>query len=146
MDFHQLAGELRGRDEQGDDSNWHVDVEDPTPRQVLHEESAEEWTEHGGDAEYRPEQALVATALAGRDDVTHDGQGSNDESAGPQALDRPEADQLEQRVAESRERRADEEDHDGRLKQRLASVLVAELAPQRCRDSGGQQVRGHHPG
>ena len=146
MDFHQLAGELRGRDEEGHDADRHVDVEDPTPRQVLHEESAQEWTEHGGDAEGRPEKALVATALAGRDDVTHDGQGTNDESTGPQALDGPEADQLEQRVAETRERRADQEDHDGRLKERLASVLVAELAPQRRRDSGGQQICGHHPG
>jgi hypothetical protein len=57
MDFHQLAGELRSRDEEGHDADGHVDVEEPAPRQVLHEESAEEWTEHGGDAEYRPEKA-----------------------------------------------------------------------------------------
>ena len=123
-----------------------VDVEDPAPGQVLDEEAAQQRTEHGGDPEHRPEQAHVPAALAGRDDVSHDGLGPDHQAPTAQALDGPEGDQLEHRMAESRQRRAHQEDHDGGLEERLAPVLVAELAPQRCRHGRSQQVRGHHPG
>ena len=39
-----------------------------------------------------------------------------------------------------------EEDDDRRLEEPLTSVLVAELAPQRCRDGRGEQVGNDDPG
>src|SRR4029453_3587215 len=42
---------------------------------------------HGGDAEHGGEESLILAALAGRDDVTDDGQGKRHQAARAQTLD-----------------------------------------------------------
>src|SRR5215472_1723662 len=46
-----------------------VDVEDPTPAQVLDEIAADQRPDDGRDAEHRAEQTLIASTFARRDDI-----------------------------------------------------------------------------
>jgi hypothetical protein len=47
-----------------DGADGEVDVEDPTPGEVVDEEAAEERPDHRRDAEHRTEEPLVLAALA----------------------------------------------------------------------------------
>ena len=69
--FRRSAGGAKTAwyDHEGDDADGHVDEEDPVPREVVDEESAEQRPEHGRDAEDAPHQPGVAPAVARRDDV-----------------------------------------------------------------------------
>ena len=49
-------------------------------------------------------------------------------------------------AAQAAQRRAHQEDDDGRLEDALPPVEVAELAVERDDGGLGQEVRGHHPG
>ena len=88
-----------------------VDVEDPAPRQVVDEEAAEQRPDHRRDAEDGAEEALVAAAVARRDDVADDGDRDHDQPAAAEPLQRAERDQLapcsgERRTAPSRRGRS----------------------------------------
>ena len=124
----------------------HVDVEDPAPAQVVHEEAADQRPEHAGHAEYRAEDALVTAALPGRHHVPDDALRPGEQPAAADALHRAGGDQLDHRVGQPGEDRPDQEDHDRGLEELLAAVQVAQLPPQRRGRRRGQQVRGHHPG
>ena len=71
-----------------------VDVEDPAPGQVVDEEAAEQRADHRRDAEDGAEEALVAAALARRDDVADHGDRDHDQPAAAEPLERAEGDQL----------------------------------------------------
>ena len=116
------------------DADRQVDVEDPAPREVVDEEAAEQRPDHGRDAEDRAEEALVAAALARRDDVADRPRSSTTISPPPPSpwIARKAISSLHV-LAEAAERRADEEDDDRRLQHDLAAVEVAELAVQRRR-------------
>ena len=138
--------EAGGHDHDRDDADGHVHVEDPAPREVGDEEAAEQRAGHRRDREDGADQAHVATALARRDDVGDDRLRADHEAAGPDPLQRAEADQLGHRLREPREHRAGEEDQDRHEEDGLAPVHVAELAVDRRRDRRGEQVRGDDPG
>jgi hypothetical protein len=127
-------------------ADGHVHVEDPAPREVVHEEAAEQRARDRGDGEDATDQPHVATAIAGRDDVCDDRLRADHQPAGAHTLEEAERDQLVHRLAQSREHRADEEDQDRSLEDRLAAQHVAELPVERRRDRGGEQVRRHDPG
>jgi hypothetical protein len=133
-------------DRERDDPDRQVDVEDPAPAERVGEEPAQQRAGHAGHAEDGPEGALVLAPLAGGHDVGHDRLGQHHQAAAAQALQRPERDQLAHALGQAAQRRADQENHDRRLEQALAAVLVAELPPQRRRGRRGQQVGGDHPG
>ncbi len=132
-------------DDERDDADRQVDVEHPAPAEVLGEEPAEEGAQHARDAEDGAEEALVLSALARGDQVADDRHRQHHEAAAAQPLERPEADELRHVLGDPAEGRADQEDHDRGLEELLAAVLVAELAPERGRGRGGQQIGGHHP-
>lgn len=88
----------------------------------------------------------MPTPLPGADDVGDDGLAEHEEAAGAQALDGPEGDELEHRCRQAGQHAADQEQHDRALEELLATVEVAELAVERRRDRGGQEVGRHHPG
>ncbi len=113
---------------------------------MLGEQPAEQRSEHAGGAEDGTEQALVAAAFAGRYEVADDRHGQHHEPASAEALERAEGDELAHVLRGAAERRADEEDRDGRLEQLLAPVLVAQLAPQRGGGGGGEEIGGDDPG
>src|SRR5262249_51169984 len=133
-------------DDEGDDPDRQVDVEDPAPGEVVDEEAAEQRADHRGYAEDRPEEPLVLAALARRHDVADDGDGRDDQAAGADSLERAEGDQLAYVLADSAQRRADQEDDDRDLEDELPSVEVAELAVDRAGDRRREEVCGHHPG
>ena len=108
-----------------------VDVEDPTPGQLLDEDAPEQRPDHAGQPEHRTEQALIAATFTGRDDVADDRLGTDHQSAAAEPLDGPEGDQLDHGMAEPGQDRAGQEDDDGGLEEHLSSVLVSELAPKR---------------
>ena len=81
----------------------------------------------------------------GGDDVADDRLGADDQAAAAESLDGAEHDELGHGLAESGEDRSDQEDDDRGLEEHLPAVLVAELAPQRCRDGRGEQVGGDDP-
>ena len=123
-----------------------VDVEDPVPGKLVDENAPQQGTDDARHTEHRPEKSLVAPAFAGRDDVSDDRLSADYQSAAPETLYGPERDQLGQGLAKPRERRPAEEDDDRRLEEELTAVLVAELAPERCRDGRGEQIRDDDPG
>ncbi len=95
-----LWGTRRGRDvehggdgEQGDDADGHVDVEDPSPRQVLGEQPTRQRADDARDAEHGAEVPHVLAALAGRDHVAGDRLGPHHQTAGADALHGPGGDQ-----------------------------------------------------
>jgi hypothetical protein len=122
-----------------------VDVEDPAPGEVVDEEAAEQRPDHGRDAEDAAEEALVAAALARRDDVADHGDRDHEQAAAAQSLDRPEEDQLGHVLADSAQRGADEEDHDRRLQYALSAVQVAQLPVEGSDDRRGEQIGGDDP-
>ena len=128
-----------------DRADRQVDVEDPAPGEVVDEEAADQRPDHARNAEDRAEEALVAAALAGRDDVADHGDRGHDQPARAEALDRTEGNQLDHPVREPAQRRAGEEEHDRRLEDELAPVEVAELPVQRARHGRREQVRRHDP-
>ena len=141
----RCAGQHRGDHGQRDRADRQVDVEHPAPRQVVDEEPADQRADHAGHPEHAAEQALVAAAVPGRDDVGDDRLRARQQAAAADALHRAEHDQLEHGLGQPAQRRPDEEDDDRGLEEHLAPVQVAQLAPQRRGHGGRQQVGGHHP-
>ena len=115
------------------------------PGELLDEEAAEQRPDDARHTEHRSEESLVATALTGGDDVSDDRLGADHQPTASETLNGSEGDQLGHRAAQARESRATQEDHDRRLKEHLAAVLVAEFAPQRRRDRHRQQIRNDDP-
>ena len=142
----QPAGQHRRGHHQRNDADREVDVENPPPGQVVDEEAADQRAEHTGDPERGAEDSLITAALARRDDVTDDGLRAYDQAAAAQSLDGAERNQLDHRVRQAGQRRTDQEDHDRRLEEHLPAIHVAELAPQRRRHRGGEQVGRDDPG
>ena len=126
--------ETRADDQHREDADGQVHVEDPAPREVGDEEAAEQGSGHRRDRENGADQAHVAAALAGRDDVRDDRLRADHEPAGADPLQRAEADQLGHRLRQTGEHRAGEEDQDRDEEDGLAPVHVAELAVDRSRD------------
>src|SRR5438046_2383209 len=73
-----------------------VDVEDPAPARVVHDEPTDERADNRGAGEDRADQPLVAPAVAGRDDHPDHREGQREDAAGPDALDGAEDDQFPQ--------------------------------------------------
>ena len=101
------------------------------------------------------DHALVAPALAGRDQVTDDRHHADHQAAGAEALDGAEGDQLHHAVLRAAEHPEPAMPHSAEptrkmtievRKTDLAAVQVTELAPDRGGDGGAQDVRGDHPG
>jgi hypothetical protein len=115
-------------DRQRNEADGDVDIEDPAPRCVVDEKAADQRSGDAAEAEDRAERALVAPAIAWRDDVADDRLREDDEPAAANALQRAERDELAHVLAQAAEGRADEEDDDRALEQALAPVEVAELA------------------
>ncbi len=131
MDPPQVARDLDRHYDQRDRTDRDVDVEDPTPGQLLDEDTPEQRPDHAGQPKHRAEQSLIAAAFTGRDDVADDRLGAHHQSAATKPLDGPEGDQLDHRTAEPGQYGADQEDDDGGLEEHLPSVLIAELSPKR---------------
>jgi hypothetical protein len=114
-----------------EDADREVDVEDPAPREVVDEEAAEQRPGDGRDPERRTEEALVAAAVARRDEIPDDGHCDHHQPPAAEPLDPTEHDQLGHALRRATQRRAGEEDDDRRLQDALAPVHVAELPVQR---------------
>ena len=123
-----------------------IDVEDPAPGEVGGDESADQRTGDARRRESGAEHALVASPLPGRHDVGDRRLRTDDQPAAAEALDRTKDDELGEVTAQAAQRRAHQEDDDGRLEDALPPVEVAELAVERDDGGLGQEVRGHHPG
>jgi hypothetical protein len=113
---------------------------------VVGEDAAEQRSGDAGEDEDQLDVALVAPALARRDDLADDRHRQRHQPAGAEALEGAEADQLAERAGHAGQSRAGQEDDDRRDEQRLASVEIAGAPPQRHRDGGAQQVGGDDPG
>ena len=140
-----------GDDDDREDADGHVDEEHPPPardpedRLRAREEPADDGAEHRRGAEDGEEVALVAGALPGGDEVAEDRDRERHEATRAEALHAAVDRQLVHRVRGAGQQRADHEDRDRDQVQRLAAVDVGELAVQRRRDRGRQQVGGGHP-
>jgi hypothetical protein len=146
MHTAEPARHLTGDHDERNQPDRHVDVEDPAPGQVIDEHPAEQRAHNARHAEDGTEQAHVAAALAGRDDVADDRLGADHQTTAAEALDRAERDELDHGVAEPGQNRAGEEDHDRGLEDRLAPEQVAELAVERGRGGRGDEVGRDDPG
>ena len=138
--------QARHDDQDGERTDRHVHVEDPAPGKVVDQEAAEQRAGDRCDGEHGADQAHVAAALAGRDDVRDDRLRAHHQAAGADPLKGAKADQLPHRLREPGEHRAGQEDQDRGEEHGLAPEHVAELPVQRGRDRRGEQVGGHDPG
>src|SRR3546814_19854114 len=105
----------RGGDDQRDDADGDVDVEHPPPRQVVHEEPAEDRASHRRHREDGPQVAGVAAAFSWGDDVAADGAGHGHQAAADYALDPAEGAELAPGLGASAEDRAGRADGSGCL-------------------------------
>src|SRR5436189_45198 len=78
----------------GEAADGEVDVEDPAPGEVVDEEAADQRPDHGRDPEDAAEVALVAAALARRDDVADDRDRRHHQASAAEPLEAAERDQL----------------------------------------------------
>ena len=137
----EVARERPRRRDQGDDADRQVDVEDPAPGQRVDEEAADQRPDHARHAEDGTEEALVAPRSRG-------GRMSPTMVCAPTNRPPP------PRPCSARKAMSWAIDCDSphsaepirkitiaAWKSALPPVLVAELAPQRRRDRGSQQVR-----
>ena len=92
------------------------------------------------------EQALVTAAFARRHQIADDRLRQHDQPAGPQALDGPECDQLEEVPGDGAQHRPYEEDRDRNGEGRPAPVEVAEAAVQGRRHGAGDHEGADDPG
>jgi hypothetical protein len=97
---------------QRDRAEGQVDVEDPSPREVVDEEAAEQRPGDGRDGEHRSEQALVTAAIAWRDEIADDRHRHDDQPAAAESLHGAKGDQLRHRLRQPAESGADQEDHE----------------------------------
>ena len=124
---HARVGQVEhdARDDQRHGADGEVHVEHPAPRQLVDEEAAQERADHARQREHGAHVALVAAALAGRDDVADDRHRERHQAAGADALQAAERDQLDHALREAGQRRSEQE-HDDR-------ELEACACGRRCR-------------
>ena len=144
-----VAGDARGQrppdDDQHDQADGNVDEEDPVPADGIGQDPADGRTDERAHPEDRAEIALVLAALGRREDVADDGQRDREQRAGAQPLQPAEGEELPHLLADAAQQRADEEDADADDEDRPPAEDVGQLAVQRPRDGGRQQVRGEGP-
>jgi len=123
-----------------------VQIEDPVPRQEIGDDAAEQRSGDRAAREHRAEHALIAAALARAEQIPDRDLRQRQQPAGAQSLHRPESDELVHGLRQAGEHRAQQEDSDRHIEQRLAAMLIAELAVERHRHGRGHDVGRHHPG
>jgi hypothetical protein len=106
---------------------------------------ADQGAEHGRQPEDAAKNALVAAALARREEIADRRHRGHDQAAAAEPLQGAKDDQHDHRAAEPAQRRARQEDEDRRLQHDLAPEQIAQLAVKRCDDRRRQQVRGDDP-
>lgn len=109
-------------------------------------EAADQRPGHRGEPEGRTDQAHVAAAGPGRDEIGDDRLDADHEPAAAGALDRAEGDEFVHAPRPARQRRAGGEDEEGEEEDGLAAEEITELAVERQSDGGGQEVGRHRPG
>src|SRR5205823_2555146 len=81
------AGHRQPDDDERETADRQVDVEDPAPGRVVDDQPADRRADDRGGREGRADQALVAAAVARRDDVADRGDRERDQAARANALD-----------------------------------------------------------
>ena len=109
---------------EGGDADRQVDEEDPAPAGVVDEHAADERADDGGHGEGRRDVALVAPALARRDEVADGGHRQRHEPAGGRALDGAQDDELRDVLRRAAQRR-------GERRRRAARPRAGSLRPWR---------------
>ncbi len=153
LEMRAEVGEFVIEDGDGEDAEGRVDVEDPAPGEIVGDPAAEDGADDGGDAEDRSEEALVAAALGGGEEIADDGEAEADDGAAADALEAAEEDELVHAVEREgnvagRAAEAggeDEDDGSGEIEP-FAAVEVGELGEDGDGDGGGEQVGGGDPG
>ena len=140
---HELERVPRHR--QRGDAERQVDPEDQRPVELLGEEAAEHRAADRGHREHRADIALVAAALARRDDVGDDGLRQRHQAAAAEALQRAAEHQGGHRRRQRAGDRAGDEQADRDHHHDAAAVDVGELAVERRHRGAGEQVGRHHP-
>ena len=113
---------------------------------MLHEHAPEQRADYRRNREHDRDVALVAAALAHRHEVADRRHRQRHQPTGGETLDGTERDQHRDVLRRAAQRRRSDEHHERDLEQRLAPVAVAELAPERRRRRGRDDIRGYDPG
>ena len=113
---------------------------------MLDEQAAEQRADHGRHGERGRDVALVAAALARRDEIADARHRERHEAAGGHALNGANDDQDVDVLRQAAQRGGCDEPGEGDLEQGLAAVAVAELAPQRRGRGGCDDIRRDDPG
>ena len=130
---------------QGRQADREVHVEHPSPAGVLDDHATQQWPGYGGSREGGGDVALVARPLTRRNQVANGGHRKGHEAAGGDALDGAGDDQKRNAGRGPAERGGSQKQTQGDLEQALASVTVAQLAPNGRARGGRDHVGGHEP-
>src|SRR5205814_7866858 len=87
-------GQGHKADEDREDADGDVHVEDPAPAEVVGEIPADRRSDHRGDAEDAPEDALELRAFRGRVQVTDRREDAREEDSAEDSLNAAEGDEL----------------------------------------------------
>ena len=112
---------------------------------MIDEEAAHQRADDGGNPEHRAEEALIAAALARRDEVADHGDGDDDQPSAAHAFERAKDDELQHVLRNAAEGRAYEKHRDRHLQHDLATVEIAEFSVERAGDRAGEEISRHHP-
>ncbi|RUS14553.1 hypothetical protein BC937DRAFT_93647 [Endogone sp. FLAS-F59071] len=144
----------------GDGTKRQVNVEAPTPINVVGEDTTEERAENGGEREDRAEQALVLATFANRNDITEiqnmeDNTELEIHTRAANAGNCTAHDEHYHAVGNTAKKRSEKEDKDGKQHHwleykfnrisHLTSKDVGEFAIQRLEGRGCQQICGTDP-
>lgn len=110
---HERQAKHGAGDDQGEHPDGEVDVEHPPPRQMVHEEPADQRADHAGAGEHGAGAVLVAAPLPRRDEFADDGQRHRHQPARAESLHGAEGDQLAHGLGQPRHHRPGQEDDDG---------------------------------
>ena len=137
--------EIERQNADRDDPDRQVDPEHEGPVQVLHQDRAQDRSNHRRQSPDAGEPALQAGAVRGRIEVAHDGGRDRLDGASAQALKGTEYDQREHAPGEAAGRRSDQEDAGADEEHPFAAENVGESTVDRRSDRLGEEIGREHP-
>ena len=143
-----MTGEL-GQEEsdqhQGDQPERQVDVEDPSPTEVVRDEAADQRSDDTPQSKDAHDQAHPAPTFAGRKDVADGGDAQRHQRASTDAGQRSGGDQLAHVLRKPGAGRTEQEDQQAGDVERPPPKQVRELADNRHGHRRGEHVGGEEP-
>ena len=135
-----LEVEKRDDEAEGYAADWQVDVENPTPGDVLGEDATEDGADDRTDGICPRDQPAVLTSLPQRQEIADDDFAKGDDASSSEALDHPSRDEHRGTVCPSGQAGPQHEEQHGYDGQGATTEDVGHLSVDGLDDCGGEDV------